>query len=114
MEDVELNFRINKVGFKRLFVVDAAVFHPWRIRKGLDFVKVHSWSVAKFVRLHPDQASNFSLFSQFKKFLRSLKQNLCHAILTGHFNGLARQIFLDSYSIAMSWIVVKKLEKSLR
>ena len=103
MEDVELNVRINKQALPRRFVRLAVVLHPWRRRKGILYVKSHATSVAKFVRLHPEQASNFSLSSQFHKCLISVKNNSLHAILNHKFKGLFRQIFLDCYANITTW-----------
>ena len=108
MEDVELNLRVNKAGLRRKFVPDAAVFHPWRQQKGWEFVRSHTASVGKFVSLHPEQASRFSFGMQLMKAARSFKQNICQAVLSGRYQGVARQILLNFFSYAMAWKAVQK------
>jgi GT2 family glycosyltransferase len=110
MEDVELNLRINKVKLIRKYVPDAQVNHPWRKRKGRGFAKVYAQSVAAFVVLHPEEAARFSLWSQSKNVLRSLKQNIAHSASTGKFQGLSRQLFLDGYSAYMAWKAVRQCQ----
>jgi GT2 family glycosyltransferase len=109
MEDVELNARVNYACLRRMFLTNAVVLHPWRLRKGRSYVRVHSLSVAKYVCLHPEAADRFSLVSQLKKILRSFKQNIGYAITEGISSGLFRQIFLDFYSSILAWIAVRRI-----
>ena len=103
MEDVELNTRVNKASLARLFVPTAQVLHPWRRRKGRDFAKAYAKSVAHYVKLHPEQAPKFALRSVSITFLRTFKNRAVHAIKTGQFAGLTRQIYLDACSGFLSW-----------
>ena len=103
MEDVELNTRVNKASLTRRFVPTAHVLHPWRRRKGRDFAKAYAKSVAYYVKLHPEQAPKFALRSVSIAFLRTFKNRTVHAIKTGQFAGLARQIYLDACSGFLSW-----------
>ena len=103
MEDVELNTRVFKAMLSRRFVPDAQVLHPWRRRKGRDFAKAYAKSVAYYVKLHPEQAPKFALQSVSMTFLRTFKNRAAHAIKTGQFAGLARQIYLDGCSGFLSW-----------
>lgn len=109
MEDVELNTRIDKAGIKKKFLYDATVLHPWRRRNGTNFIRQHSLSVAKFVSLHPDSVSHFTLYIQLVKLFRLLSQNICLAFSTGIYNGLFRQIYLDIFSSLMTWWSVRRL-----
>jgi GT2 family glycosyltransferase len=111
MEDVELNTRVKQAGLRRLFVTNAVVLHPWRLRKGRSYVRVHALSVAKFVSLHPQAADRFSVVSQFKKVLRSFKHNIQYAIAEGRYAGLFRQIFLDCYSNILAWLAVRQIRQ---
>ena len=110
MEDVDLNIRVNKSGIKRKFVPDAVVFHPWRRHKGWKFVLAHSASVGKFVSLHPEQASSFNFVMSLLRAVRSFKQILSQAILSGKYHGVARKISLDCFHCAMAWNAVKKID----
>ena len=110
MEDVDLNIRVNKSGIKRKFVPDAVVFHPWRRHKGWKFVLAHSASVGKFVSLHPEQASSFNFVMSLLRAVRSFKQILSQAILSGKYHGVARKLSLDCFHCAMAWNAVKKID----
>ena len=107
MEDVELRVRIAKQGLNCRFVPSAIVYHPWRRRKGVHFVKSYALSVAFFVRLHPENAHRFSFLVQIKNALRSFKYNIGYAIIHRQFTGLLRQSFLDCYSCFMAWSSVR-------
>ena len=107
MEDVELRVRIGKQGLQPRFVPAALVYHPWRRRKGVQFVKSYALSVAFFVSLHPENAHRFSFLMQIKNALRSLKRNIGYAVINRQFCGLFRQYFLDFYSYFMVWSSVR-------
>lgn len=108
MEDVELNLRVNQAGLMRIFVSNALVLHPWRLRKGRQYALAHSRSVGKFVSLHPQQAARFSLVVQLKKAALSLKHNVTRSVLTRQYKGLMRQIALDFISHFLTWRAVAK------
>jgi len=109
MEDVELNVRVNKAGLVRMFIDDAVVLHPWRLRKGYKFVQAYSSSVAKFVSLHPESAGRFSLPRQVVNVVRSVKRNVRLALVTGLIAGMPRQICLDCYSSILTWRAVRRI-----
>ena len=113
MEDVELNERINKLGFRRKFVYSALVHHPWRRRKGVLFINSHALSVARFVLLHPEQAFNFTLSMQMYKCLRSIKTNISYSLTNRNTVGLLRQISLDCYSYIAAWMFIRKYNRPL-
>lgn len=99
MEDVELRIRLKKLGYKALFVPNAVVFHPWRIRKGLSHVKAHALSVGRFTELHSEQAPDFSPTYLFKYLIRTTLQRLSRAYALRTVNGLLRETFLNICSI---------------
>jgi GT2 family glycosyltransferase len=109
MEDVDLRVRIGKQGLEPRFVPAALVYHPWRHRKGIQFIKSHALSVACFVKLHPENAHRFSSLMQIKNALRSFKHNIGYAIVHRQFRGLLRQNFLDCYSCFMAWRSVRNV-----
>jgi GT2 family glycosyltransferase len=109
MEDVELNRRINKMFLRRQFLYNAEVKHPWRKRKGRNFLKAHAQSVATYVRLHPETAPSFSQLSLVLNLFRSLKDTLGTCVSTGNFRGLVRQICLNVYAKYATWQALKQL-----
>ncbi|MFM5985591.1 MAG: glycosyltransferase family 2 protein [Sphaerospermopsis kisseleviana] len=109
MEDVELNRRINLAGLKRQFVGTAEVRHPWRQRKGVGFVRIHSRSIATYVALHPETGSAFTPPVLFLNLLRSFKASLRTALVIGSLRGLPRQIGLDIMAAVVTWQALRHL-----
>lgn len=60
MEDVEFCARLRERGVPFSFVPGAVVHHPWRRRKGREFLRVYARSVDYFVSKHPGQAGRFA------------------------------------------------------
>ncbi|MGB5135690.1 MAG: glycosyltransferase [Prochlorococcaceae cyanobacterium] len=109
MEDVELNARINKANLRRRFLPHALVLHPWRRRKGLDYVKAHARSVANYVRLHPEKSDYFSFTSQSLKSLRSIKNAIQDSYTHMIFRGSLRRIALEMTGHYFAWFYVRRL-----
>lgn len=113
MEDVEFFARIKKCGLDCKFVPNALVLHPWRYRKGYNFTVMHAKCVAKFVKLHPEYVSRFSLLSQATSIFRIIKIDLVRSISSGLYRGLPRAVFLDTLSVILTWYYVRKINYKL-
>jgi len=61
MEDVDLHFRIRKLGLQVPFVPAAAVIHPWRLTDVKTHVRRHTASQLIYVQLHPEERHLFTL-----------------------------------------------------
>ena len=103
MEDVELHTRIKKRLISPLFVHNAVVLHPWRRRKGLNFIRTHLASYVYYMKLHPGAARQSTILSLLISFLRSFKKNTMLAFTYKNCHGLSRQTVLDFCSIFMAW-----------
>lgn len=101
MEDVDLRTRLSIINTQISFVSQAIVLHPWRLRKGFAFVKLHSRSVAYYIRLHPFINHQFTPLQQWLKSLRSLKHAIAFSLAHGIIKGLFRHVALDFYSNMM-------------
>jgi glycosyltransferase involved in cell wall biosynthesis len=110
MEDVEFRTRVEKSELRVKFVPTAVVFHPWRQRKGRDFLGTKARSIAFYVSLHPEAARRFSLRAQTIKLIRSIKSSIEFGVTNRVCRGATRQTLLDFYINAVSWIEVKKLK----
>lgn len=108
MEDVEFRKRIEKAGLRITYVPKAIVHHPWRRRKGVDFLKAKAKSVAICTDLHPEMHTDFSLKKVLVKTLITIKSSLAYSARSGNIRGLARQIYLDIYLNASTWREVVK------
>lgn len=113
MEDVEINYRINKAGFIRKFLPNAEVKHPWRRRNGLGSIRAKAQSIGIYVALHPETASSFSLTSQILNLLRLLKASIVTSFAIGTLQGLPNQITLDTFNAFATWQAVKRVKQSL-
>ena len=63
MEDMDMRTRLIKAGRTIKFVPGALVLHPWRLKKGFAFWKLHSQSRVYFINKHPETANSISLIS---------------------------------------------------
>jgi len=106
IEDVEFNVRIGKKGLRRSFVPTALVLHPWRRRKGFEFITVKANSLSTFIRLHPEYAQRFTLKNQLVNSMRSFRKNILLSFEYRQTNGLLRQVVLDFYLHFMTWFSV--------
>jgi len=106
MEDVEFNERLLKSCVLRHYVPNAAVLHPWRRRKGLRYAKQHSLSIGLFVKLHPEFVHYYCFSRQILTLSRLFKRSFIQAVTSGIYIGLFRQLFLDFYSVIITWIAV--------
>ena len=108
MEDVELNYRINKSDLRLLFLSTAEVKHPWRMRKGRSFMRAKARSISTYVGLYPEVAPMFYLSAMIQNLLRNQRQTLMNCFVLGTVQGLARQVVLDIYGTFTTWQTVKK------
>jgi GT2 family glycosyltransferase len=108
MEDVELRKRIEKSGLRIAYVPKAVVHHPWRSRKGVDFLKAKAKSVAICTDFHPEMQSDFSFKKVLVKTLITVKASLAYSARNKNIRGLARGIYLDVYLNTLIWREVRK------
>lgn len=94
MEDVDLRTRLLKIGKTIQFVPEALVLHPWRLKKGSLFLKLHCESRIYFVTKHPEKASSVSLRSLGLELARKLLRQLPPPALSCRGRGLWRELWL--------------------
>lgn len=71
MEDVELNYRLQKSGFSIAFIKEAYVEHPWKVKgKPHRVVMNHFESTLYFVSKYPELTSRFSRLYYVRAFFR--------------------------------------------
>lgn len=70
MEDVELRYRIGRMGLPIRFVPSAAVIHPWRLTDVRSHVRKHTVSQLIYVQLHPEEGHLFTLGRNLKNLAR--------------------------------------------
>jgi GT2 family glycosyltransferase len=97
MEDMDLHERLKLAGHHARFVPEALVHHPWRIRRGRAFVRLHTESVARYVAKHPQTRVNFGLSLQLRGLVRRTLRGVVQALREFGGRGVMRQILLDLY-----------------
>jgi GT2 family glycosyltransferase len=98
MEDVDFRTRLLKAGKSFKFVAKALVLHPWRRKKGFNFVKLYSKSRGYFITKHPEAADSISLKSLGLNLARILFRQLPRTALTCKGRGLGRELLLTFYT----------------
>ena len=77
MEDVDLNYRLNKFKHKSLFIDGAAVCHPWRKRDVWQQHKKHRISTFIYLTIHPEELNRINTQYYLKWVLNTfLRQTL--------------------------------------
>jgi GT2 family glycosyltransferase len=101
MEDTDMQARIFKAGQAALFVPQAIVVHPWRPRRGFNFLPFQARSVAYYVNKHPEYQKCFSLISLVKRIvsaaIRDFPKNLVSYRGKGAWRMLALELVLVSF-----------------
>jgi glycosyltransferase involved in cell wall biosynthesis len=54
LEDVDFRLRLEGAGERAIFCAEAVVCHPWRPRKGFDFIRHHNESYVHLLDRHPE------------------------------------------------------------
>jgi GT2 family glycosyltransferase len=67
MEDIDMQTRLSKANQKTIFVSEASVRHPWRLRRGGNFPELQARSVVYYVNKHPEFGKYFSMTSLVKR-----------------------------------------------
>jgi GT2 family glycosyltransferase len=98
MEDTDLRTRLLKANKVIKFVPGALVLHPWRLKKGLAFWKLHSRSRVYFANKHPEMADSISLISLGLDLTRILVKQIPRIAWTHRGRGLVRELFLTFYT----------------
>jgi len=97
MEDVDLRTRLVKAGKNIQFVAGAVARHPWRLKRGFRFWRLHSESRVYFTTKHPEIADTISLPSLAMELARKLLKQLPPIALNCRGRGLARELLLTAY-----------------
>lgn len=103
MEDMDLHQRLNNFGCPEQFVPSATVKHPWRIRRGRAHNRVHTRSLAYFLRKHPSQADRFKFTILIRAAAIRLIREGWHGLYEYRGRGLPRQMALDIHWLVCFW-----------
>src|SRR5882724_1829007 len=54
LEDVDMRLRLDQAGHRAVFLPAATICHPYRPRRGLDFIRQHNASYVHLLQRHPE------------------------------------------------------------
>lgn len=110
MEDVDFRTRVIKAGKTIKFVPSARVFHPWRLKKGFAFWKLHSMSRVYFSTKHPETSDDLSLKSLGMALARKLIRQLPSTAFNCRGRGLSRELLLTFYATCSAIVYSKRIK----
>lgn len=115
-EDMELNTRIELRCFRRLFLPDAAVLHPWRRKKPISFYRSRAKSVAHYVAIHPHMGGRFCTTYKCRAlvqfFLRDILPNSLRYRGRGTLQAIAKRFVVDLATLIELWKQAHQKEKN--
>ena len=100
-EDIDLQTRLLKAGYKAVFVSEARVKHPWRLRRGLDFLQLQAKSLAYYVNSHPEKRKCFTLTSLGKRAVRAVVFDFPTNLVRFRGKGVWRALLLELASLGL-------------
>jgi GT2 family glycosyltransferase len=109
MEDVDFRTRLLKAGKTFKFIPSALVLHPWQMKKGFPFLKLHSQSRGYFISKHPEAADSVSIKSLGLDLVRKLVKQLPPVALECRGRGLGRELLLTFYT---TYALIKYTKRS--
>jgi GT2 family glycosyltransferase len=98
MEDVDFRTRLQKAEKAIKFIPEALVLHPWRLKKGYSFWKLHSQSRLYYISKHSEFADSVCLKSLGLDLARKLLRQLPPIALACWGRGLGREFLLTFYT----------------
>lgn len=100
MEDVDLNYRLKKSGYKPCFVNNASVCHPWRNIGGWEKQKQHQKSTLIYLDLHPEESIRLNKIYYLKVFIKSLIKDTIPGILRYKGAGIIQALIVQWFFIS--------------
>jgi GT2 family glycosyltransferase len=100
-EDIDMQTRLSKAGHKAVFVSEARVNHPWRPRRGVDFLQLQAKSLAYYVNNHPEKRKCFSLTSLVKRAVRAVVFDFPTNFVRFRGRGVWRALLLELASLGL-------------
>jgi GT2 family glycosyltransferase len=100
-EDIDMHTRLSKAGYQAVFVSEARVEHPWRPRRGLDFLQLQAKSLAYYVNNHPEKRKWFTLTSLVKRAVRAVVFDFPTNFVRFRGRGVWRALLLELASLSL-------------
>ncbi len=102
MEDVELNYRLNKLNIPKLFLKKAYVIHPWRLQKNMWQITMNRFqSTLYFLKKHPEKKNEINSRYYLIAFYNSLVKTMQNSFKF-RFKGFLKKITYDVLQLYFS------------
>lgn len=100
MEDVELDYRLNKNKIEKVFVKEAFVIHPWRLQKNMWRITLNRFeSTLYFLKKHPEKKKEINSRYYLIAFYNSLFKNTLKNAFRLRFRGFFKKITYDTLQL---------------
>lgn len=97
MEDVDLNYRLNKKRVSKLFVKNAYVVHPWRLQNDMWRITLNRFkSTLYFLNKHPERKKDINNKYYLISFYNSFVKNTLKNASKYRFRGFFKKIVYDA------------------
>lgn len=104
MEDVELNYRLSLLNYKKVFVKEAFVVHPWRAQNNMWQITLNRFqSTLYFLKKHPEKKKEINSRYYLVAFYNSLIKNTFKNALKFRFKGFTDKIVYDTLQLYFSF-----------
>ena len=113
MEDVDLGLRLRKQGYQFLFVISAAVCHPWRDAGNWKNLRHYQESILIYLSLHPEELNKINWIYYLRICLSSFVRVTCPRLLKFRFAGIG-YAFLAHYFLLQMAIILFKYQLKLK
>lgn len=89
MEDVDLRYRLDRLGEQQLFVDGARVAHPYRTFGDWSHLARHRESMAIYLELHPEERKTYGAVYYFRAFALAIVREIPGRVITYRGRGLS-------------------------
>lgn len=103
MEDVDFRYRLVKRGENIVFLLDAAVCHPWRSKAGWKGLKRHQKSTLIYLDIHPEECARISPLHYLRVSFQILRKDTIPGIFKFRGAGMKYEILEHSSNLQMMW-----------
>lgn len=114
MEDVDLNYRLKKAGYKSFFVDRAAVCHPWRNKGGWRQYQKHRKSTCIYLFIHPEELKRINSQYYIKWVLQTLKKETVPGIFKYKGSGFLSALLEHFLFLQTACVIFYKYQFSVK
>ena len=106
MEDVDLRYRLDRLGERQVFVEGARVVHPYRTFADWSHLARHRKSMAIYLQIHPEERATYGAVYYFRAFALAIVREIPGRAFTYRGRGLG-------YAVARAFSCLRLAVESL-